>query len=56
MSDPATRLNTALQGGYTIERELGEDGRATPYLADDLEHGRKVALKVAEELKPLVPN
>ena len=32
-----------------IERELGEGGMATVYLADDLKHERKVALKV---LKP----
>ena len=49
MSDPVTRLNTALEGRYAIERELGEGGMATVYLADDLKHERKVALKV---LKP----
>jgi Tol biopolymer transport system component len=49
MSDPITRLNNALEGRYTIERELGEGGMATVYLADDLRHERKVALKV---LKP----
>ena len=49
MSDPVTRLNAALEGRYAIERELGEDGMATVYLADDLKHQRKVALKV---LKP----
>ena len=27
MSDPVTRLNTALEGRYAIERELGEGGR-----------------------------
>ena len=27
--DPATRLNTAFQGRYRIERELGEGGMAT---------------------------
>ncbi|MCJ7627132.1 MAG: hypothetical protein MUO50_01970, partial [Longimicrobiales bacterium] len=46
MSDPMTRLNTALEGRYHIERELGEGGMATVYLADDLKHDRKVAIKV----------
>ncbi len=49
MSDAVTRLNAALEGRYAIERELGEGGLATVYLADDLKHERKVALKV---LKP----
>ena len=48
-SDPITRLNAALEGRYRIERELGEGGMATVYLADDIKHERKVALKV---LKP----
>ena len=51
MSDPITRLNTALEGRYKIEREIGEGGMATVYLAEDLKHERKVALKV---LKPEV--
>ncbi len=46
---PVTRLNAALEGRYAIQRELGEGGMATVYLADDLKHNRKVALKV---LKP----
>ena len=49
MSDSISRLNQALQGRYGIERELGEGGMATVYLAGDLKHGRRVALKV---LKP----
>lgn len=44
-----TRLNNALEGRYRIEQEIGEGGMATVYLADDLKHERKVALKV---LKP----
>jgi serine/threonine-protein kinase len=49
MSDPIPRLNAALEGRYRIERELGEGGMATVFLADDLKHERKVAVKV---LKP----
>jgi serine/threonine-protein kinase len=43
------RLNTALADRYRIERELGAGGMATVYLAEDLKHDRKVAIKV---LKP----
>ncbi|HUR93766.1 MAG TPA: protein kinase [Gemmatimonadales bacterium] len=39
-------LGIALAGRYTIERELGQGGMATVYLALDLRHDRKVALKV----------
>jgi Tol biopolymer transport system component len=52
VSAPATqsdRLNSALAGRYRIERELGAGGMATVYLAEDLKHDRKVAIKV---LKP----
>ena len=44
-----TRLSLALAGRYRIERELGAGGMATVYLAEDLKHKRKVAVKV---LKP----
>ncbi len=46
---PINRLNAALEDRYAIERKLGEGGMATVYLAEDLRHERKVALKV---LKP----
>jgi serine/threonine-protein kinase len=44
--DRLDRLTAALAGRYTLERELGSGGMATVYLAEDLKHGRKVAVKV----------
>jgi serine/threonine-protein kinase len=49
MSDVIERLNAALEGRYAIERELGQGGMATVYLARDVRHDRSVAIKV---LKP----
>jgi len=46
VSDITERLSAALADRYTIERELGAGGMATVYLAQDLKHDRKVALKV----------
>jgi len=40
------RLSSALGDRYRIERELGQGGMATVYLAHDVKHDRKVALKV----------
>ena len=40
------RLVNALADRYRIERELGQGGMATVYLAHDLKHDRKVAIKV----------
>ena len=40
------RLKTALADRYVIEREIGAGGMATVYLAEDLKHKRKVAVKV----------
>ncbi len=40
------RLSTSLADRYRIERELGQGGMATVYLAEDLKHHRKVAIKV----------
>ena len=42
-------LAAALADRYRIERELGQGGMATVYLAEDLKHHRRVAVKV---LKP----
>ena len=41
-----SRLSTALADRYVIERELGAGGMATVYLAEDVRHRRKVAVKV----------
>ena len=46
MTDSTNRLSTALSDRYVIERELGQGGMATVYLAHDVRHDRKVALKV----------
>jgi serine/threonine-protein kinase len=49
MTETRTTLIGALADRYRIERELGSGGMATVYLAQDLKHDRKVAVKV---LKP----
>ncbi len=46
MPEPVERLQQALADRYRIERELGAGGMATVYLAEDLKHQRRVALKV----------
>jgi serine/threonine-protein kinase len=46
LSTVRDRLKAALADRYTIEREIGAGGMATVYLAEDLKHRRKVAVKV----------
>ncbi|HEY5545806.1 MAG TPA: protein kinase [Gemmatimonadaceae bacterium] len=46
MEDSLGRLDAALTGRYRIERELGVGGMATVFIAADLKHHRKVAVKV----------
>jgi len=46
MSDVIERLNSELSARYVVERELGSGGMATVFLANDLKHNRKVAIKV----------
>jgi tRNA A-37 threonylcarbamoyl transferase component Bud32 len=45
-SDTLARLTAALADRYKIEREIGAGGMATVYLAEDVRHRRKVAVKV----------
>ncbi len=44
--DAVARLNAALAGHYEIDREVGRGGMASVFLAQDLKHGRRVAIKV----------
>ncbi len=46
MTDALSRLTAALADRYRLERELGQGGMATVYLAQDLKHARQVAIKV----------
>ena len=46
MPELVSRLQSALEDRYRIDREAGAGGMATVYLAQDLRHDRRVALKV----------
>lgn len=52
-----SRLADALAGRYRIERELGTGGMDPVYLAQDLKHDRKVAIKVlkSENIVAYIP-
>ncbi len=43
------RLTAALEGRYRLDRELGQGGMATVYLARDVKHDRDVAIKVLRD-------
>jgi len=55
MTDAVTRLTTVLADRYRTERELGAGGMATVYLAVDLKHHRKVAIKVLHAELSAIP-
>jgi eukaryotic-like serine/threonine-protein kinase len=46
MTTSLERLTAALSDRYRLDRELGQGGMATVYLAHDLKHDRDVAIKV----------
>jgi serine/threonine-protein kinase len=48
MSEYFERLKSALSDRYAIDREIGRGGMAVVYLAEDLKHGRQVAIKVLQ--------
>ncbi len=54
MTASIDRLAAALSDRYTLDRELGQGGMATVYLAEDIKHDRKVAIKVLHP-EPAVP-
>ena len=53
MSESPVRLTAALADRYRVERELGKDG---VYLAEDLKHKAKVALKVSKPGRIALPD
>ena len=57
MSPDSRVTGDTLAGRYRVERELGRGGTATVYLATDLKHNRRVALKLLNpRLAAIVPD
>ena len=55
MAGVPAQLQSGLSDRYTLERELGAGGMATVYLATDVRHARRVAIKVLRpELAPFI--
>src|SRR6266498_1381627 len=55
MGEPFDHMRAAMADRYTLERELGAGGMATVYLAHDVRHNRKVAIKIMHpELAALI--
>jgi len=55
VTEALERLKAALADSYSIDREIGSGGMAYVYLAEDLKHGRRVALKLLRpELRQVV--
>jgi serine/threonine protein kinase len=46
MADPDGRLQAALADRYVLQQELGRGGMATVYLATDVKHSRRLAVKI----------
>ena len=46
MPETIAELNESLIGRYLVEKEIGQGGMATVYLARDVRHDRKVAIKI----------
>ena len=55
MTPNPERLTAASSNRYRLERELGQGGMATVYLAGDLRHHRRVAIKVPKPGLAAVP-